>query len=46
VSMYPNLVAELLRRGYSEEDLEKILGGNLLRVWEAVEAAAAELQTP
>ncbi len=46
VSMYPNLVAELLRRGYSEEDLEKILGGNLLRVWETVEAVAAELQTP
>ncbi|WP_423815757.1 dipeptidase [Rhodothermus profundi] len=44
VSMYPNLVAELLRRGYSEADIEKILGGNLLRVWETVEAVAAELQ--
>lgn len=44
VSMYPNLVAELLRRGYSEEAIEKILGGNLLRVWKAVQAVATELQ--
>ncbi len=44
VSMYPHLVAELLRRGYSEADIEKILGGNLLRVWEAVEAVATRLQ--
>lgn len=40
VSEYPNLVYELLRRGYSDEDIEKILGGNALRVWEAVEAVA------
>ncbi|GIW89347.1 MAG: dipeptidase [Isosphaeraceae bacterium] len=32
VSCYPNLTAELLRRGYSEADLKKILGGNILRV--------------
>ena len=38
VSTYPNLVAELLRRDYSEEDIAAILGGNLLRVWDAVEA--------
>ncbi len=44
VSMYPHLVAELLRRGYSEADIEKILGGNLLRVWGAVEAVATRLQ--
>ena len=42
VSMYPNLVAGLLGRGYSEEDVEKILGGNLLRVWSDVEAYAAD----
>ncbi|MGI9205133.1 MAG: dipeptidase [Woeseiaceae bacterium] len=40
VSTYPNLVEGLLDRGYSEADIEKILGGNLLRVWRAVEAAA------
>jgi len=41
VSSYPNLVAGLLRRGYSEEDIRKILGENLLRVWSAVEDHAA-----
>jgi len=37
----PNVTAELVRRGYSERDIEKIWGGNLLRVWRAVEAVAA-----
>jgi len=41
VSQYPNLVEGLLQRGYSEADVRKILGENLLRVWEAVEAYAA-----
>jgi len=41
VSGYPNLVEGLLRRGYSEEDIRKILGENLLRVWEAAETYAA-----
>ena len=41
VSSYPNLIKGLLDRGYSEEDVQKILGGNLLRVWRAVEAGAA-----
>ncbi|MGH9380476.1 MAG: dipeptidase [Thermoanaerobaculia bacterium] len=41
-SGYPNLVAELLRRGWSEQDLGKLLGENLLRVWEEVERAAAQ----
>ena len=40
-SGYPNLIEGLLRRGYSEEDIRKILGENLLRVWEAAEAYAA-----
>lgn len=42
VSTYPNLIAGLLRRGYSEADIEKIMSGNLLRVWRAVEAHAAK----
>lgn len=37
VADLPNLTAELLRRGYSESDVDKILGGNVLRLMEAVE---------
>jgi len=40
VASYPKLVAGLLERGDSEEDIAKILGGNLLRVWRQVEAFA------
>ena len=40
VSDYPNLIYTLMKRGYSEEDIEKLCSGNLLRVWDAVEAAA------
>jgi membrane dipeptidase len=36
VADLPNLTAELLRRGYSESDIDKILGGNMLRVMEEV----------
>ncbi|GMG86002.1 dipeptidase [Biformimicrobium ophioploci] len=38
---YPNLIDGLLERGYSEADIEKIMGGNLLRVWQQAEAYAA-----
>ena len=44
VSQYPNLIEAFLMRGYSEEDIEKICGGNILRVWRAVEEEAARLQ--
>jgi membrane dipeptidase len=37
VAEFPNLTKELLRRGYSEEDVDKILGGNVLRLMEQVE---------
>ena len=37
-----NITAELASRGYSETDIGKIWGGNLLRVMEAVEAEAAK----
>ncbi|MDH5239188.1 MAG: dipeptidase [Gammaproteobacteria bacterium] len=41
VSAYPNLIKGLLDRGYSEADIRKILGENLLRVWQAVADYAA-----
>ena len=44
VSFYPNLIYELLKKGYSEEDIAKICAGNVLRVWSEVERRAEELQ--
>lgn len=40
-----NITLELVRRGYTEEDIDKLWGGNLLRVWREVERVAAESQT-
>jgi len=45
VSTYPALIAELLRRGYTDEDIRKIAGRNILRVMRAAEAASARLAT-
>ena len=42
VASYPNLIAGLLKRGYSEQDIAKILSGNVMRVWQAAEAYAAQ----
>lgn len=44
VSGYPNLIFELLKRGYSESDIEKICYQNVFRVWRQVEAVAASMQ--
>ena len=44
VSTYPALTAELLRRGYKDDDIKKILGLNVLRVMRQVEKVAAGLQ--
>ncbi len=44
VSCYPNLFVELLRRGYSEDDLKKIAGLNVIRALRGAEKVAAELQ--
>lgn len=38
-----NVTVELVRRGYSEEDIAKLWGGNFLRVWREVERVAAEM---
>ncbi len=40
----PNVTQELVRRGYSEEEIRKLWGGNFLRVWRNVESLAAETQ--
>ena len=42
VSDLPNITLELMRRGYSDEDIRKILGGNILRVLADVEAVAVQ----
>lgn len=44
VSSYPNLIFELLKRGYSEEDIEKICSKNVFRVWNKVAEVAQQLQ--
>jgi membrane dipeptidase len=44
VSTYPALTAELLGRGYSDEDVKKVLGGNILRVMKKAEDISARLQ--
>lgn len=44
VSEMPNITLELLRRGYSEKDIRKIWGGNLLRVFKDTEKVAQKLQ--
>jgi len=42
-SCYPNLIYELLKKGRTEEDIEKICSGNFLRVWAEVEKIAREM---
>lgn len=41
VSQYPNLIYLLLKKGYTEQDIEKICSGNVLRVWSEVERFAS-----
>lgn len=45
VSTYPNLFAELVRRGWSDADLAKLAGGNVLRALRQAETVAKRLQT-
>ena len=44
VSTYPALTAELMERGYSNEDIQKILGSNVLRAMRGAEELASRLQ--
>lgn len=41
-SEYPNLIEELLKRGYTESDIQKICSGNIFRVWNEVASIAEE----
>ena len=43
VSKYPNLIAELARRGWTDEELSGLAGENLLRVWKKVEKVSKRL---
>jgi len=45
VSQFPNITKELLRRGYTETEIKKIWGGNLLRVFREVEKVAERIRT-
>ncbi len=45
VASYPNLIAGLIERGYSEKDIKKLLSGNVMRVWQQVEEYAATHNT-
>lgn len=45
VSTYPNLFAELLNRGYSEEDIQKLASGNIFRVWNRVIKVSENIQS-
>jgi membrane dipeptidase len=44
VSTYPLVFAELIRRGWSDDDLKKLAGGNVIRVLRQAEQVAARLQ--
>jgi len=45
VSSYPNLIYELIKRGYTEEDIRKICSDNLLRVWSDIQKTAQQLRS-
>jgi membrane dipeptidase len=44
VESYPVLLRELIRRGWSDADLARLVGGNVLRVMEQVERVAASMR--
>jgi len=43
VSCYPNLIFELMKNGYTEEDIKKICSDNFLRVWSDAERTKMNL---
>jgi membrane dipeptidase len=45
VSKYPSLIAELLRRGYKDDEIRKVAGQNILRVMQEVEKVSKRLHS-
>jgi len=45
VSCYPNLIYELMKKGYTEKDIKKICSDNFFRVWSDAERTALKLQS-
>ena len=45
VSTYPLITQELLNRGWTAENIHKLMSGNILRVMRAAERVAAEMQS-
>ena len=45
VSCYPYITQELLNRGYTREQIHKVLGGNLMRVFAAAEKVGSEMRS-
>ena len=43
MTKFPDLIAELLRRGYSDEDARKVVGENLIRAFEKAEEVGVVL---
>lgn len=44
VSTYPALIAELIKRGWEDKEIEALAGGNVLRIMEGVERVVEELK--
>jgi membrane dipeptidase len=45
VSKYPNLLAELMKRGYSKDEIKKVAGGNILRVLRQAEEVSSKMRS-
>ncbi|RUS12744.1 hypothetical protein BC937DRAFT_87125, partial [Endogone sp. FLAS-F59071] len=44
VSKYPNLISEMLRRGWTDKEVVALAGGNLLRIWKGIEKVRDQLE--
>ena len=44
VTSYPLITQGLMDRGYSDDDIRKVLGTNLMRVWKKTEAVSKKMQ--